>query len=188
MNIIIKQKEIEAGIKLFLLQQGIQLVGKSTEISFTAGRKDSGLSAEIEINDVAGAVSIVDTMIGQQVPVAPVILVPEAPVVPPAIAQAAKELGVEVVAAPHFEFDTAGAFMHDAVTEEEEGVQEAQAEPAADPVATAVNKLFEPVEDVLAEDEPEPEPEAVEVDAPWEADEVAVPVAAPAVKTVSLFS
>lgn len=180
MNIIIKQKEIEAGIKLFLLQQGIQLVGKSTEISFTAGRKDSGLSAEIEISDVAGAVSIVDTMIGQQVPVAPVV--------PPAIAQVAKELGVEVVAAPHFEFDTAGAFMHDAVTEEEEVVQEAQAEPAADPVATAVNKLFEPVEDVLAEDEPEPEPEAVEVDAPWEADEVAVPVVAPAVKTVSLFS
>lgn len=180
MNVIIKQKEIEAGIKLYLLQQGIQLNGKTTEISFTAGRKDSGLSAEIEINDMDGAVSVVDTMIGQQAPVAPVIAVPEvqAPVerlgsafvVPEPIAKVAQELGVTFVASP---------FMHDAMTAEEE---EAQAEEVVDPkVTAAVNALFETqVEDAIEDTNPSFN------DADWEEVEAA-PAPAPVVKSVSLF-
>ena len=166
MNVIIKQKEIEAGIKLYLLQQGIQLNGKTTEISFTAGRKDSGLSAEIEINDVDGAVSVVDTMIGQQAPVAPVIMVPEAQVTPPAIVQAAKELGVELVAAPFFVPETV--------------VEEVQAEETVDPkVTAAVNALFETQVEEATDD----------FDPPFETEEYEEVVAAPApvVKSVSLF-
>ena len=181
MNIIIKQKEIEAGIKLYLLQQGIQLIGKSTEISFTAGRKDSGLSAEIEINDKEGVTSVVDSMIQQQAPVAPVIAPVPAPIIPPAIAQAAEELSVELVAAPFFAPEVAEVSLPEA-----EEVQEAPTEPAADPVIAAVNKLFEPVEEVLAEDEPEPE--VAVAAAPWEADEAPVPAQTAVVKTVSLFA
>ena len=169
MNIIIKQKEIEAGIKLFLLQQGIQLNGKATEISFTAGRKDSGLSAEIEINEEGDGYAIIDIMIKQQAPVAPVIVVPEAQPTPilnistPLVASIATELVAEPFFAPEIT------------------VAEASEELVADPVTAAVNKLFEPVEDVLAEDEPEPE--AVEEVAAESVEE-----AAPAIKTVSLFA
>lgn len=51
MQIQLKQTEIEKAIKAFISNQGINLVGKSVEIAFTSGRKDNGLSAEINIED-----------------------------------------------------------------------------------------------------------------------------------------
>lgn len=184
MNIIIKQKEIEAGIKLYLLQQGIQLNGKSTEISFTAGRKDSGLSAEIEINDAEGVASAVDTMIQQQAPVAPVVVVPEVQTIPavvhsvnvPVVASLATELVAEPVPAE---------VLIKPATEIPQAPQVGTAADAA--VKAAVDALFAaPADEDRLEDGPVAEVAAV--NAPWEDDEVEAPVAAPAVKTVSLFS
>jgi hypothetical protein len=49
MQIQLKQKEIETALKLYVSRQGIDLKGKNVTIDFTAGRKDSGLSADIVI-------------------------------------------------------------------------------------------------------------------------------------------
>lgn len=51
MQINLKQREIEAALKMYLHGQGINLKDKRITIDFTAGRKDSGLSAEISIID-----------------------------------------------------------------------------------------------------------------------------------------
>lgn len=205
MNIIIKQREIEAGIKLYLLQQGIQLNGKTTEISFTAGRKDSGMSAEIEINDAEGVTSMVDTMIQQQAPVAPVVVGQEAPapvMVPvvsaieqlaPAVASIATEVTqpVQVVEAA---LAVEEVVVDPKVTAAVEALfaapaEEVEAEPTMPAFTQALGSVFQtmaapavevPVAEakVLAQEDP----------APWEAEEAAVPAQAPAVKTVSLFA
>lgn len=202
MNIIIKQREIEAGIKLYLLQQGIQLNGKTTEISFTAGRKDSGMSAEIEINDAEGVISMVDTMIQQQAPVAPVIAAPDPLIIPvqimqvnhsPATASIATEVTqpVQVVEAV---LAVEEAAVDPKVTAAVEALfaapaEEVEAEPTMPAFTQALGSVFQtmaaptvevPVEEakVLVQEDP----------APWEAEEVAVPAQAPAVKTVSLFA
>ena len=49
MQIHLKQKEIEAALKLYISRQGIDLAGKAVTIDFTAGRKDSGISADLVI-------------------------------------------------------------------------------------------------------------------------------------------
>lgn len=53
MQIQLKQKEIELALRGYIVKQGINLVGRTLTITFTAGRKDSGLSADIIIEDVA---------------------------------------------------------------------------------------------------------------------------------------
>jgi hypothetical protein len=51
MQIALKQKEIEAAIKGFISKQGISLNGKEIKMVFTSGRKDNGISVEIDIED-----------------------------------------------------------------------------------------------------------------------------------------
>jgi len=51
MQIQLKQSEIEAALKGYIAQQGINLTNKSITYTFTAGRKDSGISVELEIED-----------------------------------------------------------------------------------------------------------------------------------------
>jgi len=51
MIINLKQSEIEAALKGYITQQGISLGGKQVTVSFTAGRKESGVSAELSIED-----------------------------------------------------------------------------------------------------------------------------------------
>lgn len=51
MLITLKQKEIEAALRLYISQRGINLAGKGVDIAFTAGRKESGVSAEVNIED-----------------------------------------------------------------------------------------------------------------------------------------
>lgn len=53
MQIQFKQVEITAAIKQYITKQGIDLVGKTVDIVFTAGRKKAGLSADISIEDLA---------------------------------------------------------------------------------------------------------------------------------------
>lgn len=51
MQIIIKQSEIEVAVKNYIAGLGINLAGKDVEVSFTAGRKEDGLSASLDIVD-----------------------------------------------------------------------------------------------------------------------------------------
>lgn len=53
MQITLKQHEIETAVKGYLVSQGINLVGKDVTVGFTAGRAANGLSAEIDIEDMA---------------------------------------------------------------------------------------------------------------------------------------
>ncbi len=52
MQINLKQPEIEQALRAYIMAQGISLHGKDLTISFTAGRRESGISAEISIDDV----------------------------------------------------------------------------------------------------------------------------------------
>jgi len=51
MQIQLKQAEIHIAIKQYIASQGINLAGKTVVIAFTAGRKESGLTADVSIED-----------------------------------------------------------------------------------------------------------------------------------------
>lgn len=51
MQIQLKQSEITDALKQYISLKGIDLADKVVDISFTAGRKEGGLSAEITIDD-----------------------------------------------------------------------------------------------------------------------------------------
>lgn len=51
MQIQLKQTEIVTALKQYIATQGISLAGKTVDISFTAGRKESGVVADISIED-----------------------------------------------------------------------------------------------------------------------------------------
>ena len=51
MQITLKQKEIKAALHMYLAAIGVALAGKAVEITFTAGRKEAGLSADVSIEE-----------------------------------------------------------------------------------------------------------------------------------------
>lgn len=51
MQINLKQAEVVAALKQYVTTQGFDLVGKAVDVTFTAGRGQTGLSAEISIDD-----------------------------------------------------------------------------------------------------------------------------------------
>lgn len=51
MQIQLKQNEIVAALKQYIANQGINLAGKDVTISFTAGRKEAGITADLVIED-----------------------------------------------------------------------------------------------------------------------------------------
>jgi len=53
MQIQLKQAEIVSALKQYITSQGINLQGKTVDISFTAGRGTSGLTADLIIEDAA---------------------------------------------------------------------------------------------------------------------------------------
>ena len=55
MQIQLKQAEIEEAIVRYISQQGISLINKTVNITFTSGRKDNGLSAEVDIDLIVPA-------------------------------------------------------------------------------------------------------------------------------------
>lgn len=52
MQIQLKQSEIVDALKQYISKQGFNLAGKSVGVAFTAGRGTSGLSADIEIDEL----------------------------------------------------------------------------------------------------------------------------------------
>ncbi len=55
MKIYLEQIEIVQALQQYISEQGINLAGKQVDVSFTAGRKDAGLTAEVDIQDAAKA-------------------------------------------------------------------------------------------------------------------------------------
>lgn len=51
MQINFKQVEIEDALKQYISQQGINITGKVVEVTFISGRKNNGLTAELNIQD-----------------------------------------------------------------------------------------------------------------------------------------
>lgn len=51
MQIQLKQAEIVTALKQYISSQGINLQNKTVNISFTAGRRESGITADLEIED-----------------------------------------------------------------------------------------------------------------------------------------
>ena len=58
MLIQLKQNEIEAALRMFISSQGINLTGRKVDIFFTAGRGNNGLTADLDIQEVANAVDM----------------------------------------------------------------------------------------------------------------------------------
>lgn len=54
MQVILKQRDIEQALKQYIAGQGINIKGKTVNIAFTAGRKETGISAELDIDDTSG--------------------------------------------------------------------------------------------------------------------------------------
>lgn len=104
MQITLKQREIEAALRLYVTQNGISLAGKSVEIGFTAGRKESGLVADISIEDTNQA---------PEAPIKPVTIAgSEAPATetPVATAPVAEAAPVEAGEAPVAEANVKSLF------------------------------------------------------------------------------
>ena len=80
MIINLKQTEIEQALRAYVISQGISLHGKDLTISFTAGRRESGISAEISIDDVEIPGYSNDVYMADEVPVAKDVVVQPAPV------------------------------------------------------------------------------------------------------------
>ena len=51
MLIQLRQSEIEVALREYIVNQGINLTGRQVDISFTSGRKDNGISADLDIVD-----------------------------------------------------------------------------------------------------------------------------------------
>lgn len=56
MLIQLRQSEIEEALKMYVVSQGFSLNNKTVDISFTSGRKDNGVSADLDINDTGAAI------------------------------------------------------------------------------------------------------------------------------------
>ena len=74
MQVILKQRDIEQALKQYIAGQGINLKDKTVNIAFTAGRKETGISAELDIADIYGYIPAAEdlTKDGGQDPVLPV--------------------------------------------------------------------------------------------------------------------
>ena len=80
MIINLKQTEIEQALRAYVISQGISLHGKDLTISFTAGRRESGISAEISIDDVEIPGYSNDVCVAEATPVGKAAVVQLAPV------------------------------------------------------------------------------------------------------------
>ena len=63
MNLQLKQTEIVAALTSYIAGQGINLTNKTVNVVFTAGRKDSGITVAISIEDAVPAFAAVPPVI-----------------------------------------------------------------------------------------------------------------------------
>jgi len=93
MIINLKQTEIEQALRAYVNAQGISLVGKELSITFTAGRRESGITAEVSIEDV-DIPGFTDTVIEETAPKATVVSL--AQVAAPAVVAEVQEVQAQV--------------------------------------------------------------------------------------------
>lgn len=117
MQVQLKQTEIIAALKQFITSQGINLAGKDVSITFTAGRKEAGIIADVSIEDV-NIPGFTDEEVEQAVKAsdAPALTVVKAAPAPAPMAKAA--IATEPVAEPMAE------------AQADEGPEPAEAAPA----------------------------------------------------------
>lgn len=87
MIINLKQTEIEQALRAYVVAQGISLHGKDLTISFTAGRRESGISAEISIDEVEIPGYSNDVYVADEAPVAATVASVEVPEEPQPVPQ-----------------------------------------------------------------------------------------------------
>lgn len=119
MQISLKQVEIVAALKAYVASQGFNLVGKQVDITFTAGRKEGGLTADVSIedgpslpdlghDDEVGSIGAGTAAVIKNASTAKLTVVgTEAKVETPASTPAAETPAVEVAAVPETKADEA---------------------------------------------------------------------------------
>lgn len=172
MQITLKQRDVELALKMYLSSQGIPLAGRSFDLDFTAGRKDTGLTVYVDIGSAEDlAQSFVDAV---------------QPVEPRPVAQKVM-LDPEVEAAVYAQENQENEEATELVVTQ--GTVSSSDFPNVPPVTVTV--VREEEEAVL------PQAEAVEdpaIPAPWMIDdpepvvEASKPAATPAPTKISLFA
>ncbi len=66
MKLHLKQHEITAAITMYLADQGIRVANKNIDVSFTAGRKNSGLSADVSIEDAINPAPTIEEVLAYE--------------------------------------------------------------------------------------------------------------------------
>ena len=122
MQITLKQSEIEVALKNYIVAQGINLTGKTIEVAFTAGRKEAGISAELDINDAGAESTSVPSLVLNR-PFEPAVAVNTATTTPVTAKRNVQPIQSEVPAAA----------VVDEVVAEEEPVEAAPVVPAEAP-------------------------------------------------------
>ena len=122
MQITLKQSEIEVALKNYIVAQGINLTGKTIEVAFTAGRKEAGISAELDINDAGTESTSVPSLVLNR-PFEPAVAVNTATATPVTAKRNVQPIQSEVPAAA----------VVDEVVAEEEPVEAAPVVPAEAP-------------------------------------------------------
>ena len=122
MQITLKQSEIEVALKNYIVAQGINLTGKTIEVAFTAGRKEAGISAELDINDAGTESTSVPSLVLNR-PFEPAVAVNTATATPVTAKRNVQPIQSEVPASA----------VVDEVVAEEEPVEAATVVPAEAP-------------------------------------------------------
>ena len=122
MQITLKQSEIEVALKNYIVAQGINLTGKTIEVAFTAGRKEAGISAELDINDAGTESTSVPSLVLNR-PFEPAVAVNTATATPVTAKRNVQPIQSEVPVAA----------VVDEVVAEEEPVEAAPVVPAEAP-------------------------------------------------------
>ena len=91
MQIQLKQAEIVTALKMYIVSQGIILANKEVNISFTAGRKEAGVLADISIEDAVASGTCVEA-VAEAAPAVTAAPVAVAQPVVEAVAEAAPEV------------------------------------------------------------------------------------------------
>ena len=67
MLIQLRQSEIETALREYVVNQGINLTGRRVDISFTSGRKDNGISADLDIVDTHQSLKVTQGVVPAEV-------------------------------------------------------------------------------------------------------------------------
>ena len=67
MLIQLRQSEIEVALREYIVNQGINLTGRQVDISFTSGRKDNGISADLDIVDTHQSLKVTQGFVPAEV-------------------------------------------------------------------------------------------------------------------------